>query len=203
MTEPLLIIISGPSGTGKGTICNELRRRQPDIVSSISCTTRAMRPGDREGVTYFFKTREEFDQMVENDLFLEYAHFYGQSYGTPMAFVEETLSLGKDCLLEIDPQGAQQIMQKRKDAVSIYLMPPTMRELYRRLSGRGTDDPDKVALRFAASQEEMSHMADYRYSVVNERVMDCVDTIEAILLAERHRSYRQTHLLDIIKEELS
>ncbi len=203
MPEPLLIIISGPSGTGKGTICGELRRRQPGIVNSISCTTRAMRPGDREGATYFFKTQDEFDSMIEQDLFLEYARFYGHSYGTPRAFVEDTLARGMDCLLEIDPQGARQVLTRRPDAVSIYLMPPSMKELYRRLSGRGADSQEKIALRFAASKEEMSHMGQYRYSILNEQVMQCVDIVEAILTAERHASHRQTHLLAILKEELS
>jgi guanylate kinase len=202
MTEPLLIIISGASGTGKGTICNELRRRQPDIVNSISCTTRAMRPGDREGVTYFFKTPEEFAMMREADLFLESAAFYGNCYGTPRAFVEETLKSGRDCLLEIDPQGAEQIMAKCPGAVSIYLMPPSMKELLRRLTDRGTEDAEKLAVRYAASREEMSHMPKYRYCVVNDQVAGCVDVIEAILLAERHATHRNLHLLEMLKGEI-
>lgn len=202
MPEPLLIIISGPSGTGKGTICNELRRRQPGIVNSVSCTTRDMRPGDREGVTYFFKTKEQFEAMIARDAFLEHAGFYGQLYGTPKQFVEDTLASGHDCLLEIDPQGAEQIMRKRPDAVSVYLMPPSMKELHRRLSGRATDSAEKIAMRFAASRQEMSNMGKYRYAVVNEQVMACVDVVEAILTAERHASGRQARLLGILKEEI-
>ena len=203
MIEPLLIIVSGPSGTGKGTICNELRRRQPGIVNSVSCTTRDMRPGDHEGVTYFFKKREEFLRMAEEGAFLEYAGFYDQYYGTPRAFVEQTLASGRDCLLEIEPQGAEQIMAKRPDAVSIYLMPPSMEELYRRLTGRGTEAQDKIDMRFATSKEEMSHMSRYKYAVVNDHVMDCVDVVETILTAERHASARQLHLLNILKEDPS
>ncbi len=202
MTEPMLIIISGASGTGKGTICAELRRRQPGIVNSISCTTRAMRPGDKEGITYFFKTPEEFAKMAGDGLFLEHAGFYGNCYGTPKAFVEETLSSGSDCLLEIDPQGAEQVLLKRPDALSVYIMPPSMKELHRRLASRGTEDAEKVAMRFAASKEEMSHMPAYRYCVVNDQVARCVDVIEAILTAERHRTFRNAHLLTQLKGEV-
>lgn len=201
MRKSLLIVVSGPSGAGKGTVCAELMRRQPQIVPSISCTTRDPRPGDAEGKTYFFKTMQEFESMIQEGAFLEHAAFYAQRYGTPRAFVEQTLDRGNDCLLEIDPQGARQVMANMPEAVSVYLLPPSMKELYRRLSGRGTENPEKIAMRFSAAKAEMANMHLYNYCVVNDSVGRAADVIESILIAERHRAARQLHHWDRLKEE--
>lgn len=204
MHKALLIVVSGPSGTGKGTICAELMRRQPQIVHSISCTTREPRPGDEEGKTYFFKSHEDFTRMVEEDAFLEHASFYnGQCYGTPRKFVEETLASGRDCLLEIEPQGARQVLANMPQAISIYLLPPTMKELRRRLVVRGTESEEKINMRFNAAKEEMSNMHLYHYCLINDSVGAAVDAIESILIAERHRpDALLTHLAQLKEEEI-
>lgn len=204
----LMIVLSGPSGAGKGTIAQELLRREPGIVYSISCTTRPPRPGDEEGVTYYFVSKEIFEQRIEEDAFLEHAYFYNNHYGTPRDFVQRTLESGKDCLVEIDPNGARQILEKEPEAVSLYILPPSMRILYDRLSKRGTEDPQRLRMRFGAAREEMANLPLYRYAVINDDVARAVDEVQAIIQAERkgrqleaHFSQRMMPHLDTLKEE--
>ncbi len=180
-----LIIFTGPSGVGKGTIVNRLFEELTDIEFSISCTTREKRPGEKEGEDYFYKTREEFQQMIEQDAFLEWAEFVGNYYGTPRNFVVDTLASGKDVFLEIEVQGALQVMQKCPEALSIFLIPPSLEELEARLRKRGTEKEDVLQKRLAKAQEEMKFTGKFKYTVVNDDVDQAVAKLKKLILEAR------------------
>lgn len=183
----LLLVISGPSGAGKGTLCKALRAEMPELVYSVSATTRLPRPGEVHGVDYFFVSREEFARAVEEEGFLEWAEVYGNWYGTPRRWVEEMIGSGRDVVLEIDIQGARQVKKRFPKGVFIFVVPPTMEELARRLTGRGTDSPEEIARRLSQAVEEMECAHEYDYVVVNDKVEKAVATLKSIIEAERCR----------------
>lgn len=186
----LLIVLSGPSGVGKGTVCAALRKACPNLVYSVSATTRPPRPGEKEGVNYFFKTREEFERMIERGELLEWAEYVGNYYGTPRRFVEEMLEAGKDVLLEIEVQGAMQVKRQYPEGVFIFLVPPSMEELRRRILGRGTEGDAVITERLEAARAELAMMAEYDYVVVNDTVENACERIRAIVTAEHCRRDR-------------
>ncbi len=177
----ILFVISGPSGVGKGTVCERLMADCPELSVSVSATTRAPRSIDREGVTYFFKTKKEFEEMIAENRFLEYAQYNGNYYGTPAEKVDEMLAQGKDVILEIEVQGAQTVMEKRKDAVTIFILPPGEEALYERLRNRGTESEEQIEKRINAAKEEMKQKDKYDYRVVNDVLEDAVCEVEAII----------------------
>ena len=187
----LLIVLSGPSGVGKGTVRKELFS-QPDTnyEYSISMTTRNPREGEVDGVDYFFRTREEFEVLIEQGGLLEHAEFVGNYYGTPLAYVQETLEAGRDVFLEIEVQGAAQIREKAPDALFIFLAPPSITELEQRLVGRGTETEDVIARRIATAREEVEMRSLYDYVVENDQVHNACDKINAIIVAEHCRRER-------------
>ncbi len=192
----LLIVISGPSGCGKGTICKELRARHPEIKVSVSTTTREIRAGEVEGRDYRYISKEEFERQVQEGEFLEYARIYsGNYYGTHKKYVKETLMAGDDLILEIDIQGALQVKEKFEEGVFIFLVPPSMEELHRRLVQRGRETPELIMERFKSAYEEMNFINRYNYVVTNDKVDEAIKKIEAIIAAEKCRVVRNEALL--------
>ena len=187
----LLIVLSGPSGVGKGTVRKELfSQPNTNYEYSISMTTRLPRVGEVDGVDYFFKNREEFEQLIEEGGLLEHAEFVGNYYGTPLAYVRETLEAGRDVFLEIEVQGAAQIREKAPDALFIFLAPPSLSELELRLIGRGTESEEVIAKRITTAREELEMMSLYDYVVENDEVQNACDKINSIIKAEHCRRER-------------
>ena len=189
MTERgLLIVLSGPSGVGKGTVRKAIfESSDNDFQYSISMTTRNMRKGEEEGVDYFFRTKEEFEALIEAGEMLEYAEYVGNYYGTPLSYVEETLAKGKDVFLEIEVQGARQVKEKVPDGVFIFLTPPDLEELRSRIVNRVTDHADVIDQRMKVAKEEIEMMALYDYAVVNDEVPKAVKRIKEIIASEHFR----------------
>lgn len=185
-----LIVISGPSGVGKGTVIRELMQRCDTLRYSVSATTREMRPGEIDGVNYYFVTRERFEQLIAEDAMLEHAVYVGNYYGTPEAKVNEQLEAGFDVVLEIEVQGALQVKKRRPDAVLIFIAAPSFDELARRLRGRGDTAEDKVIARLETARWECSLAKDYDYIVVNDVVADVTNRILTIFEAENYRAFR-------------
>ncbi len=183
----LLIVLSGPSGVGKGTVCAALRKRSSNLVYSISATTRKPRRNEVDGVHYFFKERAEFEKMIEENAFLEWAEYMGNYYGTPRKFVEDTLAQGRDVLLEIEVQGALQVKKKFPEGVFIFLAPPSMHELKQRIAMRGTESEEAMTGRLTVAEKEMALVHEYDYSVVNDRVDLACKRILSIVEAEHCR----------------
>ncbi len=195
MNEPgVLVVLSGPSGVGKGTVSQALLRSEPNLVLSVSATTRLPRNGETDGVSYYFVSREKFSLMIEGDEFLEWARVYDNFYGTPRLPVEETLARGKDVLLEIDVQGGLQVKRKLPEAVLIFLLPPSWKELEARLAGRGSESPEEVQKRLQWAKRELQSLSLYDYVVVNERVEKAVEQIRSIITAEKCRTARFRNL---------
>lgn len=188
MRKGLLILISGPSGTGKGTVCDLLRQKHPEISYSISATTRQPRPGEQDGVNYYFYTKEKFREMIDQGQLLEWAEVYGNFYGTPKQKVLDRLEAGEDILLEIDTQGALNVMKVMPEGLFIFLLPPSLEELAARLKGRGTETEESLHRRLGAAVDEIKLATKYRYVVVNDKVEDAQETIANIIEAEHHRS---------------
>ena len=182
-----LIILSGPSGAGKGTIHNELLKNNKNLKYSVSMTTRSPRDGEKDGVDYFFVDVNKFKEEIEKDSFLEYAEVHGNFYGTPKDYVEKCLSDGYDVILEIDIQGALNIKEKYNDGIFVFIMPPSMKELKNRLIKRGTETKDKLIERFKNAYKEINEFSKYNYVVINDEVENAVKKVEAIMLAERCR----------------
>mgnify|MGYP005846524473 CR=1 FL=1 len=189
--QGLLLVVSGPSGVGKGTICAALLRRLPDLHLSISATTRSPRPGERNGVEYFFVSEAEFARMLAAGELLEWAEVHGARYGTPRRPVLDALDRGEDVLLEIDVQGGLQVKKSFPDAVLIFILPPSMEELQRRLAARGKDSPEAMGGRLAWAHKELQRAPDYDYVVVNETVDGAVAEILSIMAIEKRRKARQ------------
>ena len=182
-----LIILSGPSGAGKGTIHNELLKTEKNLTYSVSMTTRKPREGEQEGVDYYFVDEDTFKKEIEKGSFLEYALVHGNYYGTPKKSVEDSLNKGFDVILEIDIQGALKIKETNQDAIFIFIMPPSMRELRDRLVRRGTETKEKIIERFKNAYKEINEMSKYNYVVINDEVPKAVEKVRSIMLAERCR----------------
>ncbi|MEE1308164.1 MAG: guanylate kinase [Anaerovibrio sp.] len=195
MRKGLLILISGPSGTGKGTVCDLLRKNHPEISYSISATTRQPRPGEQDGVNYYFYDKEKFRQMIDAGELLEWAEVYGNYYGTPKQKVLDRLNAGEDILLEIDTQGALNVMKAVPEGLFIFLLPPSLEELANRLKGRGTETEESLQRRLGAAVDEIKIAHNYRYVVVNDKVEAAEKAIVGIIEAEHHRTDLNEELL--------
>jgi len=196
----LMFVLSSPSGAGKTTLSRLLIDRMPGLRMSVSATTRAMRPGEVDGRDYLFVDKSRFDAMVKGDELLEWATVFDNSYGTPRAPVEAALSAGQDVLFDIDWQGTQQLREKaRADVVSVFILPPSTRDLQKRLKTRAQDSPDIVAQRMAKAADEMSHYAEYDYTIINRDIATSLMELKSILTAERLKRERQLGLVDFVK----
>jgi guanylate kinase len=199
----LVIVLSGFSGAGKGTIMKHLLEAHPnDYNLSISATTRGMRAGEKDGREYFFKTREEFDEMIANKELLEYATFNGNSYGTPRAYVEQLIQRRRDVILEIEIQGALQVKEMYPDALLLFTMPPSAKELENRLVGRGTETPEVISQRLAISCRESQYMDKYDYLIINDSLEKAVDQVHNIIQAEHYKVTRNSSAINEMKNEL-
>lgn len=185
-----LVVISGPSGSGKDSIVNELKNINDKFWVSISCTSRDIRPGEKEGENYFFLTKEEFENKIENDEFLEYAKYNECYYGTPKSVIQEKLDKGIDVILIIEVQGALIIKEKVKEAIFIFIMPPNMKELKTRLINRKTEDMEKINKRFKIAYNEINEFNKYNYVVVNDDLKEATNKVNAILISEKCRADR-------------
>ena len=196
-----MFILSSPSGAGKTTIAKRILAEDGHIRLSVSYTTRPMRPGEVHGRDYFFVDRDEFTRKVEDGEFLEWAEVFDHLYGTPKAEIKAGLKAGHDYLFDIDWQGTQQLYQRMEvDVVRVFLLPPSIGELERRLASRGTDSAEVVADRMARARSEISHWDGYDYVVVNDNIDSCFDKVTGILSSERMRRARQTGLVDFVRE---
>ena len=199
----LLLVVSGPSGAGKGTICKALLNKNDQIKLSVSATTRKPRNGEVHGVNYFFIEKEEFTKMIENGEFLEYAQIYDNFYGTPKAAIIECLEKGQDVILEIEMQGARQIKEVYPEGVFIFVLPPSLEELKSRIVGRGTETQEELEKRFSCAFEEINQIVNYDYFIVNEDIEKSVSDVEAIICAEKNKVTRyKNNIIDKFKEEL-
>lgn len=198
----ILMIISGFSGAGKGTVVKELLEKYSNYALSISATTRQPREGEQEGISYFFKTTEEFEQMIQEERFIEYARYVGNYYGTPKDYVQSQLEAGKDVILEIELQGALKVKEQFPETVLVFLTPPTAKELEKRLVGRGTEDAQTIEKRMSRAYEEAFYMDKYTYVVVNDTLEECVREIHGIVLSEHNKACRKSEFNSVIREQL-
>ncbi|MBP2031600.1 guanylate kinase [Clostridium algifaecis] len=185
-TKGLLIVISGPSGAGKGTVCKALLEKN-DFWISVSATTREPRDGEIDGVNYYFLTRDDFQSKIKSKDFLEYAEVYGNYYGTPKKSALDAMNLGKDVILEIDIQGALKVKENYHEGVFIFILPPSMEELKHRIINRGSETKESLVTRFKSAYKEINYISKYNYAVVNDTVEDAVKKIESIIIAEKCR----------------
>ena len=200
----ILTVVSGFSGSGKGTIMKRLLEKYPDNYAlSISATTRDPRPGEVDGREYFFRTVDDFEKMIENDELLEYAKYVNNYYGTPKAYVQEQLASGKDVILEIEIQGALKIKEKYPDTVLMFVTPPSFEELEHRLVGRGTETPQVVHDRLCRASEECEGVEAYDYLIVNDELESCVDQVHSILQNEHTKIQRKEIFINKMKAELA
>ena len=186
----MLIVISGPSGTGKGTLCEKLMQSDPSMTFSVSVTTRKPRSNEQDGVHYFFIDDEKYDQLLAEDAFLEHATVHGHRYGTLKSQVEKLMDEGKNVVLDIDTQGARAVMTKCPDCVSVFILPPSYAELEKRLHTRNTDDPAEIARRLGNAKDEIDQLACYQYTVVNDDLNQAYALLKAITEAEKQRTTR-------------
>lgn len=204
MKKGILVVISGFSGAGKGTVLKELLSRYEDTYAvSVSATTRDMREGEAEGVNYFYKTQEEFQQMIREDAFIEYASYCGNYYGTPKQYVYEQMDAGKDVILEIEVQGALKVKEKFPDTPIIFLTPPSAAELKARLFARGREDAEEIDRRLKRASEEAVYMPRYDYMIVNDRLEDCVEELHELIQKLHCRTVFCNDLVKKMQTELS
>lgn len=195
----IMAIVSGPSGVGKGTICDYLVEKYDDFFLSISATSRAPRSNEKEGVHYYFKTQEEFDKMIENDELLEYARYVDKSYGTPKAPCMEHIERGENVILEIEVQGGMKVKEKEPDTIMIFVVPPSIEELEQRLRGRGTESEEVIVQRLGRAKVELLLMKDYDYIVVNNSVEEAAEQIRSIIISE---GLKTNKIINNVKKEL-
>ncbi len=200
MNEGLLVVISAPSGGGKGTILKELFAKDDNLVLSVSATTRSPRPGEEHGKQYYFLQKEEFEELISQGKMLEYAQYVGNYYGTPREPVEQWMAQGKDVVLEIEVQGGAQIKKLMPGCVSIFILPPSMEVLEKRLRDRGTEEDATVRKRLEKAREEIPHAKDYDYVVFNDRLEDAVEDLRAILRAEKRKYHRNETAVERVLE---
>lgn len=200
--QGLLIVISGPSGAGKGTVCRALLEQYPELVLSVSKTTRSPRAGEQDGVSYFFVSRDEFAAAVNAGDFLEHAIVYGELYGTPRGYVLQHLADGRDVLLEIDTQGAKQIRNNFPEGVFLFIMPPSAAELNARITGRATESPDKIRSRLSEAAAEITQIQEYDYLIINDILEQARDEIAAVIKAEKCRTVRNVALIEALAKEV-
>lgn len=191
MNKGFLLVISGPSGVGKGTVLHDLMNTQENLVYSVSATTRKKRDGEIEGVSYFYKSHEEFEEMISEDKFLEYAYVHNNYYGTPKDFVEKKISEGKIVVLEIDVQGAVNVKNNTDNAVFIFLAPPSLSELKNRIVGRGTETENDINLRMNNARRELEYIKYYDYLVINDHINSAINSVNEIINAEKHKVFRE------------
>lgn len=198
----ILTVVSGFSGAGKGTIMKELLKKYDNYALSVSATTRVPRPGETDGREYFFKTKEEFEKMIAQDELIEYASYVNNYYGTPKAYVEEQLEAGKDVILEIEIQGALKVKEKMPDTLLLFITPPSVEELRKRLVGRGTETMEVIESRLKRAGEEAEGMDRYDYLIVNDKLDICVEDVHEIIRGEHLRSFRNAEFIEHMKAEL-
>ena len=199
----ILIVLSGFSGSGKGTIMKELMKKHSDVYAlSISATTRAPRVGETDGIEYFFKTKEQFEEMIKNEELIEYAQYVEHYYGTPKAYVTEQLEAGKDVILEIEIQGALKIKEKFPDTVLLFVMPPSANELKERLVGRGTEKMSVIESRLHRAVEEAEGIENYDYLVINDKLEECVEQVHSIIENEHVKVSRNIEFINSMRKEL-
>ena len=199
----ILSVVSGFSGAGKGTIMKALMQAHSETYAlSISATTRAPRTGERDGIEYFFKSREAFEQMIADDALVEYAEYVGNYYGTPKAYVEEQLARGKDVILEIEIQGALKIKERFPEALLLFVMPPSADELKHRLTSRGTETADVIAARLHRAAEEAVGINSYDYILVNDQIDTCVEEMHQLIQAQHNKVSNNLDFIEQMKEEL-
>jgi guanylate kinase len=191
----VLLAVSGPSGVGKGTIVKTLIARREDVVESVSCTTRAPREGEIHGKHYFFMDRGEFEKLIADDRFLEYAEYVGNYYGTPADSVEQMLANGKDVILEIEAQGALKVKEKCPDCTMLFIIPPCFSDLEFRLRSRGTESDEVIAKRLEKAKKEYEYIDQYDYIVVNDDIDKAADEIRCIMLASRYKTEKRKYLM--------
>lgn len=201
--EGILLVICGPSGVGKGTVCKEFLDKNRNIKLSVSATTRSPRIGEVDGVSYHFLEIGQFEKMVENGEFIEYARVYDNYYGTPKAEVLKNLQNGEDVLLEIDIQGAMQVKSSYPDAVFVFILPPSLRELRDRIVKRGSETEESLKLRFGSAYDEICKIEHFDYFVVNDDIEKAVRQLECIMMAEKNRVLRnKENILENFREEI-
>lgn len=201
--QGILVVVSGFAGTGKGTVMKELLSRYDSYALSISATTRNPRPGEVDGREYFFKTKEEFEQMIEEGAFVEYACYVGNYYGTPKKYVEEQLAAGKDVILEIEIQGALNIRKQFPEALLLFIAPPSAEVLKQRLTSRGTETQEVIDQRLARAVEESQGIENYDYLVVNDELEECVKTVHQMIQSERFRMSRRQEDVEELRKQIS
>ena len=198
----ILIVVSGFSGSGKGTIMKRLLEKYDNYALSVSATTRSPRPGEEDGREYFFRTVEEFEKMIAKDELIEYAKYVDNYYGTPRAYVEEQLEAGKDVILEIEIQGALKVKEKFPETLLLFVTPPSARELKDRLVKRGTESMEVILSRMERAREEAKGMDRYDYLVINDVLEDCVDEVHKIIQGEHRKSFRNMDFIEKMRQEL-
>ena len=194
-TKGKTFIVSGPSGVGKSTVLKALLEKRPDLYFSVSATTRSPRPGELDGIHYHFMDVDSFRKWISMEQFLEYAEYVGNFYGTPKRFVDQAMENGRDVILDIEVQGALQVIGKRPDTVRIFIAPPSWDALEQRLTGRGTDSPEKIQKRLVRAKVELQTADTYDYFVINDTVENAVREINAIMLAEHCRPSERMEIL--------
>ena len=198
MNKGLLIVVSAPAGCGKDTILEQVLANNDNIFYSVSATTRTIRPGEVDGASYYFKSRDEFETMIKNSELLEYTEYCGNYYGTPRKAVMDMLDAGKDVVLKIEVEGAANIKRMFPDCVMIFILPPSISELDRRLHKRGTESEEVIQKRIAAAKNELTYAADYDYTIVNGALEKAIEDFETVVRAEKFRVSRNADLIEEI-----